>query len=591
MIQRILLALVAGLAVGALVYLMTLSQTFDYEAHNLRLESLRQLKQLDSRLNEETLRARLLIDPDSTALIDMLPVVRKAVADLNQGEQAIGKLGDARLDAAYATYRAAVDKKLEQVEQFETDNLSLAESIDTIRRAGEDVLAALPPGQEAVRQQIILLIKEVLEYGLLPEPENAEKLAELGTEISKLAPTLPIEVQLQAVQLASRPNAVLNQRQANEKLLAEILKSPTEETLNELVATYDAVHNARLRQAETYRQILIGYSVLLLLGLAYLGWRLRRSFIDLDKANRQLARANETLEVKVQERTQDLTKAYAALKSTQAQVVQSEKMASLGQMVAGVAHEINTPLGFVRSNIDMVGDMFRDIKRLLERYAATVGLIRAPNVDDAQVALAFDQLTVVEAEVDTELLGEADTLLTDSIRGLNQINDLVSNLKDFSRLDRSRLDWFDVNSGLDGTLTICRNQLKDRIEVIKDYGQVPQIQCAPSQVNQIFLNLITNATQAIGNNEGKVRLTTRANGGEVQIIFEDNGCGMTQEVMDKIYEPFFTTKEVGKGTGLGLSIVFQIIQEHHGRIDVQSEVGKGTRFTVTLPVQQQAEAA
>jgi two-component system, NtrC family, sensor kinase len=272
-------------------------------------------------------------------------------------------------------------------------------------------------------------------------------------------------------------------------------------------------------------------------------------------------------------------------------VVQSEKMASLGQMVAGVAHEINTPLGFVRSNIDMVGDMFRDIKRLLERYAATVGLIRAPNVDDAQVALAFDQLTVVEAEVDTELLGEADTLLTDSIRGLNQINDLVANLKDFSRLDRSRMDWFDVNSGLDGTLTICRNQLKDRIEIIKDYGQVPQIQCAPSQVNQIFLNLITNATQAIGSSEGKVRLTTRATGGEVQIMFEDNGCGMTQEVMDKIYEPFFTTKEVGKGTGLGLSIVFQIIQEHHGRIEVQSEVGKGTRFTVTLPVQQQAEAA
>ncbi|MGH8454821.1 MAG: DAHL domain-containing protein, partial [Nevskiales bacterium] len=507
MIQRLLFALLAGLAVGVLIYLMTLSQTFDYQAHNRTLESLRQLKQLDSRLNEETLRARLLIDPDSNALIDMLPVVRKAVDELNQGDNAIQKLGDKPLNDAHGAYRAAVETKLQQVEQFETDNLSLAESIDTIRRAGDEVLAALPPTQGAVRQLITQLIKEVLEYGLLPAPENAQKLADLGTEISKLAPTLPIEVQLQAVQLASRPNAVLNQRQANEKLLGEILKAPTEKTLGQVETTYDAVHNARLRQAETYRRILIAYAVVLLLGLAYLGWRLRKSFIDLDKANRQLARSNETLEVKVQERTQDLTKAYAALKSTQAQVVQSEKMASLGQMVAGVAHEINTPLGFVRSNVDMVGGMFQDIKRLLERYAHTVGLIRAPNADDNQITQAFDQLAVAEAEVDTIVLDEAGTLLTDSIRGLNQINDLVSNLKDFSRLDRSRMDWFDVNEGLNGTLTISRNQIKDRVEVVKNYGQVPQIQCAPSQVNQIFLNLITNATQAIGSGGGQLRLT------------------------------------------------------------------------------------
>jgi two-component system, NtrC family, sensor kinase len=152
------------------------------------------------------------------------------------------------------------------------------------------------------------------------------------------------------------------------------------------------------------------------------------------------------------------------------------------------------------------------------------------------------------------------------------------------------MDWFDVNEGLDGTLTICRNQLKDRIEVVKNYGQVPQIQCAPSQINQIFLNLITNATQAISG-QGQIRLTTRATGGEVQIVVEDTGCGMTPEVMDKIFEPFFTTKEIGKGTGLGLSIVYQIVQEHRGRIDVQSQPGKGSRFTVTLPVQQQAEAA
>jgi len=588
MIQRILVALVVGLAIGGLVYLITLSQTYDLQTHNSTLESLRQLKQLDSRVNEETLRARLLIDPDSSALIDMLPVMRKAVDELNAGSNAISTLNNAALNKAYQAYDQAVEKKLTQIEEFETNNLSLAESIDTIRRAAEEILAALPASATAVRQQITQLIKEVLEYGLLPAPENAQKLADLGTEMSKLAPSLPIEVQLQAVQLASRPNAVLNQRQANEKLLSEILAAPTEKALADLQATYDAVHNTRLRQGETYRRILIAYAVVLLLGLAYMGWRLRKSFSDLDAANRSLARANETLEIKVQERTQDLSKAYAALKDTQAQVVQSEKMASLGQMVAGVAHEINTPLGFVRSNVEMLGGMFTDIKRLLEQYAQTVGLIRTPGANDTQISESFQQLTLTEAEMDSELvLEEAGTLLTDGLRGLNQIHELVGTLKDFSRLDRSRLDWFDVNAGLESTLTICRNQIKG-VEVIKDYGQLPQIQCAPSQVNQIFLNIITNAAQAI-QGHGKITLITRAIGGEVQIVFADTGMGMPPDVIAKIYEPFYTTKDIGKGTGLGLSIVYQIVQEHNGRIEVESTPGQGTRFTLTLPIQQKVE--
>src|SRR5688572_29043667 len=231
MIQRILAALAIGLAVGGLVYLVTLSRTFDLQAHNATLESLRQLKQLDSRLNEETLRARLLIDPDSTTLIDMLPAMRKAADQLNTGANAIKSLGDPKLSAAYDTYRAAVEKKLVQIEEFETNNLSLAESIETIRSAGEQVIAALPPAQVAVRQQILQLIKEVLEYGLLPAPTNSQTLADLSLDISRLAPTLPIEVQQFAVQLASRPNAVLNERQTNETLLGEILQAPTEKTL------------------------------------------------------------------------------------------------------------------------------------------------------------------------------------------------------------------------------------------------------------------------------------------------------------------------------------------------------------------------
>jgi signal transduction histidine kinase len=183
------------------------------------------------------------------------------------------------------------------------------------------------------------------------------------------------------------------------------------------------------------------------------------------------------------------------------------------------------------------------------------------------------------------LIDEAGTLITEGMRGLNQINDLVSNLKDFSRLDRSRMDTFNVNEGLDSTLTICRNQIKDRVEIIKDYGTVPDIQGAPSQINQVFLNMLTNAAQAI-DGHGKIRLVTRQVDGKVKVSIEDTGCGMAPDVQAKMFEPFFTTKDVGKGTGLGLSISYQIVKEHNGTIEVKSAPGKGTTMTVTLPIEQ-----
>src|SRR5689334_9397422 len=237
--QRLLLAITAGLALGVLVFLISLSRGVDLGAHNATLESLRQLKVLDSTLNEETLRARLLIDPDSTALEDIQPVVRKAVQDLNKGANAIGQLGDNNLNSAYKQYSSAMEEKLRQVKQFDTDNLSLAESIDTIRIAAQDILTALPDAKYgAIRQQILQLLKEVLEYGLLPAPDNAQKLQDLSLEFSKVASTLPIELQQQTVQLSSRTNAVLNQRQSNDKLLSSILAVPTSKTLTTLQDSY-----------------------------------------------------------------------------------------------------------------------------------------------------------------------------------------------------------------------------------------------------------------------------------------------------------------------------------------------------------------
>jgi signal transduction histidine kinase len=187
-------------------------------------------------------------------------------------------------------------------------------------------------------------------------------------------------------------------------------------------------------------------------------------------------------------------------------------------------------------------------------------------------------------------LSEAEDLTRDSIAGLVELTEMAQSLKDFSRLDRAPIANFDINAGLDKTLLIAKNIVKHKATVRKFYGEVPEIQCSPSQINQVFLNIITNAAQAI-ETEGEIVITTRLHdANHVAIRISDTGCGIPEENLSKIRDPFFTTKEVGTGTGLGLSIVDEIIRSHHGELMVESEVGKGSVFTVVLPIRQGAQA-
>ena len=321
--------------------------------------------------------------------------------------------------------------------------------------------------------------------------------------------------------------------------------------------------------------------------------RLLRSYADLDRANAGLARANEHLEEQVKLRTNDLSVALDDLESTmknlresQAQLVQSEKMASLGQMVAGVAHEINTPLGYARGNARIVRNTLGEIRGLCATQGKALGLLTAANASEEEITGAIAEAEAQRQNLNPdELMGDLESLLLDADHGLVQIADLVSSLKDFSRVDRSRNDLFDLNAGIDSAIKICNNQLKNRVEVVREFGTLPEIECSPSQVNQVFLNLINNAGQAI-DGEGRITIRTATEKGGVVVSVSDTGCGMSEEVKKRIFEPFFTTKPVGQGTGLGLSIVFRIVEEHHGRIEVDSKPGAGTTFRVHLPLAQ-----
>jgi two-component system NtrC family sensor kinase len=278
-----------------------------------------------------------------------------------------------------------------------------------------------------------------------------------------------------------------------------------------------------------------------------------------------------------------LTQLNQTLQRTQEQLVQSEKLASLGQLAAGVAHEINNPVGYVFSNFNSLERYIGDLFRMLEAYESAEGLLAG--------SPAAARIAALREEIEIDYLKEdLPTLMVESREGIARVRKIVQDLKDFSHVDtRKEWEWVDLHKGLDSTLNIVNNEIKYKADVVREYGALPDVECLASEINQVFMNLLVNAAQAIDKPRGTIRIRTGAAGDDVWVEVEDDGCGIGGENVSRIFDPFFTTKPVGKGTGLGLSLSYGIVKKHHGRIEVDSEPGRGTRFRVTLPVKRQEQ--
>ncbi len=316
-----------------------------------------------------------------------------------------------------------------------------------------------------------------------------------------------------------------------------------------------------------------------------------------DERTEALSRAMKQLEADVAERTrsrdllqeqyQQLESLHRKLQEAQTQLLQSEKLASIGQLAAGVAHEINNPIGYVHSNLSTLETYLENLLELVSRYEAAEAAL--PNEAPERDALAG-----LRQRMDLPYLREdIPQLMRESKEGISRVRKIVQDLKDFSRLDSS-LDWqhADLRQGLDSTLNIVQNEIKYRADVVKEYGDIPEIECLPSQLNQVFMNLMVNAAHAIEGPRGTITLRCGRSGDDhVYIEVADTGKGIPEEIRNRVFDPFFTTKPVGKGTGLGLSLAYGIIQKHHGRFELESEVGKGSTFRVILPVSQARDDA
>ncbi|MCE8024530.1 histidine kinase [Halomonas sp. MCCC 1A11058] len=304
-----------------------------------------------------------------------------------------------------------------------------------------------------------------------------------------------------------------------------------------------------------------------------------------EQINRALQQVQEDMEREIRERREALVALerereeqqvlIGKLEEAHNQLLQSEKLASIGQLAAGVAHEINNPIGFVSSNLNTLRQYIDDLLRLVDLYET---------VEPSLTSEAAERIAQLKTELELDYLREdVGALIAESIDGTARVRRIVQDLRDFSRTGATDWQLADLHQGLESTLNVATNEIKYKATIVREYGQLPAVECVPAQLNQVFLNLLVNAAQAI-EEHGTITLRTGCEGDQVWLAFADDGAGIPAELQSRIFDPFFTTKPVGQGTGLGLSLSYGIVQKHGGRIELDSRPGEGTTFTLWLPI-------
>jgi signal transduction histidine kinase len=546
---------------------------------------MREMITLDSHWDDET--GRLVNDLQGTTRVsDFAAMIGRTLGEAERGvtrDALRSEIGGLRrsLDEKSAVFKALRESHARSVAAAQTFGEDLA-NLDRLASARSNARPGNRPlsGVAALAQQLRGDIARRIETFAARSAAMEQRLALMRQEAA-VDPTMG-----EAVNAADASgHAFLQARAAEDRLWNKLTFLTLGGRIDLVARSLSKSIEATLDEKDRWRVYLLFYAAALLIVIGYLG-------IKVAHTQSALLAANEELEMRVMERTRDLSQTLKRLKESEAQLVQSEKMSSLGQMVAGVAHEINSPLAYVKNSVATARDRMPDLRDALTRAERLLEILRLDAPDPAQLQQTFDGLEQKLARIrSARMLDDLDTLTRDGLHGIEQIVELVANLRSFSRLDRSKVASFNVNEGVRATLLIAQSSLR-RIEVERHLGDIPSITCSPSQVNQVLLNLLNNSSQAMDKPQGRITITTRPAGdGAVAIDVEDNGKGIAADALPKIFDPFYTTKEPGKGTGLGLSIAYKIVTQHGGRIDVRSTPGEGTTVTVTLPVEPPPELA
>ena len=464
----------------------------------------------------------------------------------------------------------------EVLEEYISSNVLVSESLNTIRSSLATMNLAETAQDNSLAKQLIEQTNSDIYQVALGLSIDTPDESDINTRIQQIRSASEDIDQALINNYTDATTTFWNNYQTSLNAYNVLTAIETGPLLDDIENEYTEHHNKAIESSTQLRNALIIYGVALLCALLFFGFLIRKNFLSLEQ--------------QVADRTQEIETAYKDLKESQEQLIQSEKMASLGEMVAGVAHEINTPLGYVTSNIDTIKLNIADMNEIVDGVDDIYKTATANKQDKKAITSKLVSVLNAHKKIGTrDVMLESDQLLTDGSYGLSEISKLVTSLKDFARLDRQSTEEIDIHQCIDNSLTIASNSIKENnVEVIKSYGELPTITCIPSKLNQLFLNIINNACQAMNDNSGQLNVSTEQIDDNIIINFKDNGVGMDEEVISKIFDPFFTTKEIGKGTGLGLSIAYKIVKSHGGKIDVKSENGRGTELIISLPINNSA---
>ncbi len=525
--------------------------------------------------NSAALRARLAEGP--ARLESLLPPLRAGAAR------------QTRLQGATQTLTNSLQETLQLSDELAGNLTLFANGLTEVREAGPELVQRMREIRlDAAAADTFALVAGTLDYAAgpaaAPPPELRRLMASLQRD-QRIDANMPADMQ----RLRREIEQLFATRPVIENRLRQLSAIPVEQLSAAVHQAARELYAGAAARTDQARTILSVYAMLLLAAAGLAGWRLHQSYRELNLANGHLAELNETLEARVTHRTTELQGALRDLQESQVQLVQAEKMSSLGQLVAGISHEINTPLLYLSNNAELIQERLSLLSAFVARCSHAFSLRPEQFGSRTEYQTRFvAELKALKASLhDEELaasLEEAEQLAQDSSEGLVQLTEIAQSLKDFSRLDRAPVASFDVNAGLDKTLLIANNIVRHKATVHRHFGELPAVQCSPSQINQVFLNLVTNAAQAI-EQQGEIVITTALRDAEhVGITISDTGCGIPAENLERIRDPFFTTKDVGSGTGLGLSIVDEIVRKHGGQLLIESQPGKGSAFTVVLPI-------
>ncbi len=559
----LVILILAGIGLG--IQFFTQDEKLDQTVFLETTESIRNLQALDKSLLLLLNQSRFDADFDHLQIYELDYQISEEFDNLRYEALFEEIEKSEELSTSIENFRIQFESREERLDAYEEGNIAVAESLVII----SDKSSSLQT-DESIAAQTDLAKSFILNESQLFSLALGREV-ELGLMVMEPTSELEESVQTSLDEYHAAINTITENYPNAIKAYSELNALGTGELLDTIEDNYVNYHNQAIGGSTTLTYALIAYGVVLLIALLFFGLQLRANFLSLEQ--------------QVADRTDEIKSAYDDLQESQEQLIQSEKMASLGQMVAGVAHEINTPLGYVTSNIDTLKLNLGDVDAIMKEVNKLMLAVQKPNRSNREVTAHLMQtLKSFKTLEAPELMEECTQLLGDGAYGLSEMSKLVVSLKDFARLDRQNAEQIDLHKCLESSITIASNHIRENnVQVTRDFAELPRIACFPSKLNQLFLNIITNACQAMNNGGGELKVVSQLAGENIRIDFIDQGIGMDEDTQQKMFDPFFTSKEIGVGTGLGMSIAYKIIEAHNGSIEVESNLGEGTTVSVFLP--------